>query len=153
MRRADLALHVAKAQGKQTHVVYAPELHGSKLDGVRYRELLNPPRGEFELHYQPIVHIETGDITGVEALIRWNSPKRVPVSPLEFIPEAESSGRIRPIGEWVIREAWRESRDWRDGSGAPLRVSVNVSPQQLRAAQFPGPCWGSLPSWPTTHAG
>jgi diguanylate cyclase (GGDEF)-like protein/PAS domain S-box-containing protein len=144
MRRADLALHAAKAQGKQTHVVYAPELHGSKLDGVRLdRELRQAlERGEFELHYQPIVHIETGDITGVEALIRWNSPKRGPVSPLEFIPEAESSGLIRPIGEWVIREACRETRDWRDGSGAPLRVSVNVSPQQLRAAQFPGTVLG-----------
>ena len=156
LRRADLAMYAAKAQGKQTYAVYAPELHGSKLDGVRLdRDLRDAvERGEFELHYQPIVDIETGDIASVEALIRWNSPERGPVSPLEFIPAAESSGLIRPIGEWVIREACRETRAWRDEGGAPLRVSVNVSPQQLpEPHSSPVSCPGDrAASLPTIHA-
>jgi EAL domain-containing protein (putative c-di-GMP-specific phosphodiesterase class I) len=92
--------------------------------------------GEFLLHYQPVVSFETGRVAGVEALVRWQSPDRGLVPPLEFIPLAESSGLIVPIGAWVLNEACRQLAVWDadPASGlAGLRVAVNVSPRQLQA--------------------
>ena len=80
--------------------------------------------------YQPILDTRTHRITGVEALLRWNHPTRGPVSPVEFIPVAEQSGHIRPIGEWVLRTACAEAASW-SGGGAESYVSVNVSAPQL----------------------
>jgi EAL domain-containing protein (putative c-di-GMP-specific phosphodiesterase class I) len=93
--------------------------------------------GEFELYYQPKVATDTGLLTGVEALLRWHPIDRMPVAPDMFIPVAEETGLIVPLGQWVLREACLQAQRWRDG-GTPLRVSVNVSPRQFREARFPG---------------
>jgi diguanylate cyclase (GGDEF)-like protein/PAS domain S-box-containing protein len=87
-------------------------------------------RGELHLVYQPLVLLESGRIFGVEALARWTHPQRGPVGPDEFIPVAEDSGLIVPLGEWVIRTACRQAREWQD-AGFELQVAVNVSPRQL----------------------
>jgi EAL domain-containing protein (putative c-di-GMP-specific phosphodiesterase class I) len=93
-------------------------------------------REEFLLHYQPKVDLNTGEITGVEALIRWLHPDRGLVPPAQFIPVAEDSGLILPIGHWVLREACRQAREWQD-AGLPFkRMSVNVSATEFRHEDF-----------------
>ena len=87
-------------------------------------------RDELHLAYQPLVSLETGQIFGVEALARWTHPERGPLPPNEFIPVAEESGLIVPLGDWVIRTACRQARAWQD-EGFELQVAVNVSPRQL----------------------
>ncbi|MFD2271709.1 putative bifunctional diguanylate cyclase/phosphodiesterase [Undibacterium arcticum] len=84
---------------------------------------------EFVLHYQPKLNLETGAITGAEALIRWWRPDRGFVSPAQFIPIAEDSGLIVPISQWVLREACRQARAWRDADLPPLSMAVNISPR------------------------
>ena len=96
---------------------------------LELREALR--HGEFVLHYQPQLELATGRFTGVEALIRWNHPRRGLVLPSDFIPAAEANGLIRPLGSWVLREACRQARLWRK-HGSPLTVAVNLSPVQLR---------------------
>jgi len=139
MRHADLAMYAAKAQGKRSCAVYTSDLHGSILDAMRVETELRRAleRDEFVLFYHPIVHIETGRATGVEALIRWNHPERGLVNPGEFIPIAESSGLVVPIGEWTLRRACSDLQMFAgDPDGAPLRLSVNVSPLQLSQPGF-----------------
>jgi EAL domain-containing protein (putative c-di-GMP-specific phosphodiesterase class I) len=91
---------------------------------------------EFELYYQPKVTLATGAITAVEALIRWHHPQRGLVSPAEFIPVAEACGVIVPIGQWVMREACRQTRAWKDAGLPPVRIAINVSPRELREKHF-----------------
>src|SRR5688500_12172673 len=88
-------------------------------------------RGEFVLHYQPQLELATGRFAGVEALVRWQHPERGLVPPGEFIPAAEASGLIRPLGAWVLRGACRQANAWH-GRGWELSVAVNLSPAQLR---------------------
>jgi EAL domain-containing protein (putative c-di-GMP-specific phosphodiesterase class I) len=88
--------------------------------------------GEFELYYQPLVNLEFGNISGFEALIRWHHPKRGMVSPVEFIPIAEETGLIIPIGEWVLRQACDEGANWPD----EVSLAVNLSPIQFKAADL-----------------
>jgi EAL domain-containing protein (putative c-di-GMP-specific phosphodiesterase class I) len=93
-------------------------------------------RNEFVLHYQPKINLKTGAITGAEALIRWTHPTRGSIPPAQFIPIAEDSGLIRPIGEWVLREACRQARAWFD-QGLPIStMAVNVSAMELRDMQY-----------------
>jgi EAL domain-containing protein (putative c-di-GMP-specific phosphodiesterase class I) len=93
-------------------------------------------RGEFRIHYQPIVTLKDGMITGVEALLRWQHPHRGSIPPLEFIPLAEETGLIIPIGEWVLRTTCSQLRAWRDEGIGPLRMAVNISAVQLRDPGF-----------------
>jgi EAL domain-containing protein (putative c-di-GMP-specific phosphodiesterase class I) len=88
--------------------------------------------GEFEVHYQPLVNLERNEVCGFEALLRWNHPVRGKVAPLEFIPLAEETGLIVPIGEWVLRQACADAARWPDH----LRVAVNVSPVQFKNGSF-----------------
>ncbi|WP_245908249.1 putative bifunctional diguanylate cyclase/phosphodiesterase [Pseudosporangium ferrugineum] len=141
MVRADLAMYQAKKQGKDRVEVFRPELQASFQAGLRLEADLRRAvvRHEFELRYQPIVHLRTGEITGLEALVRWQHPERGLIPPLDFIPLAEETGMIVPIGEWVLREACRQAADWnaQRAGRRPLTVSVNMSAVQLDQADLP----------------
>ena len=132
LRNAHLAMHHAKREGRNnfqrfSHDMAARTERHAELK-IRLRRALE--RGEFTLHYQPLVALPGSEILGAEALIRWKDRDRV-VSPAEFIPVAEDSGLIVPVGEWVLREACRQCRAWLD-MGHDVHVSVNLSPRQFR---------------------
>lgn len=135
---ADLALHRAKKLGRRTWQCYEITM-GARvrrrqfLLGRLRRALLGT---EFHLHYQPRVDLLSGAICGWEALLRWNCPGDGAVSPAEFIPVAEDSGLIVPIGEWALHEACRQFVSWRNQGLEPGSLAVNLSPRQLRAPQL-----------------
>ena len=134
VRRAGLALTRAKDDGKGRLRVFAPEME-QVLAARRELEIdirLALARGEFVLHYQPLLDLEEGRIVSYEALIRWTSPTRGAVSPGEFIPTAEAAGLVVPIGRFVLTQACRDAMGWRE----PARVAVNISPQHLRTPTF-----------------
>jgi EAL domain-containing protein (putative c-di-GMP-specific phosphodiesterase class I) len=133
LRNANLAMHHAKREGRNnfqrfSHDMAARTERQAELK-LRLRRALE--RHEFLLHFQPIVTLETGRILGAEALLRWNDKERV-VSPAEFIPIAEESGLIVPIGLWALQEACSQCRMWLDLGHAWMQVSVNLSPRQFR---------------------
>jgi predicted signal transduction protein with EAL and GGDEF domain len=129
MKNADLALYRAKSEGKATYHFFEPELD-EQARRRRQMELdlrMALRDGHFELHYQPLYSLVEERLKGFEALIRWAHPVHGLISPAEFIPLAEETGLILPIGEWVIREACREAAAW----PSDLFVAVNVSPKQF----------------------
>lgn len=137
LRNADSALHQAKQEGRNTYRFYTEGLthqaHTRLSLEVHLRQALK--RGEFILHYQPLVNASNGEPVGVEALLRWNSSEGM-VSPAQFIPLAEETGLIVPIGNWVLREACRQMQFWRQ-QGLPLQtLAVNLSPRQFRQADL-----------------
>lgn len=133
-RCADSALYHAKAEGRNNTQFYRPEqtaLAEARLNiGTSLHQALQ--RGEFEVHYQPIVSLKSGLASGVEALMRWNHPDRGRVAPDTFIPVAEESGLIVELGEWILHEACLEAAKWKK-MGHALTVSVNVSARQFKA--------------------
>lgn len=133
-RCADSALYHAKAEGRNNTQFYRPEqtaLAEARLNiGTSLHQALQ--RGEFEVHYQPIVSLKSGLASGVEALMRWNHPDRGRVAPDAFIPVAEESGLIVELGEWILHEACLEAAKWKK-MGHALTVSVNVSARQFKA--------------------
>ncbi len=144
MRNADLALYRAKDEGGGAHFCYEPALHAHaeerrKLEFSLRRAL---DRGEFALHYQPVVDARTSEILSFEALLRWHSADHGTVSPAKFIPLAEDTRLIVPIGEWVLREACHEAMNW----PSPTRVAVNVSGEQLLDPNFAASVVGALAS-------
>lgn len=143
LKSADLALYRAKSSGRGTFHFFEPEL--DQLMHAR-RNLERDMRhalvsGEFELHYQPIADLKSGDISGVEALLRWHHPQRGLVSPAEFIPLAEETGLIVPIGEWVLKTACAEAANWLP---ADLKIAVNLSPAQFRSKELVPAVIGAL---------
>ena len=130
---ADAALYKAKNEGRNCYRFYSNELTVSVQERIRYQNEIfyALQNNEFEMYYQPQVHIETNRIIGAEALIRWNHPTKGVVSPLVFIPIAEESGLIAHIGEWTLKEACKQGKKWLD-DGYDFHMSVNVSMQQLR---------------------
>ena len=145
LRNADLALYRAKADGRGTYRLFEQDMDRRvqarrKLESD-LRDALN--KSEFELYYQPLVNLEHDAICGFEALLRWHHPERGKVSPAEFIPLAEETGLIVPIGEWVLRQACAEAAKW----PGHLKVAVNVS-----AAQFNPSLAGSVISALATAA-
>ncbi len=146
MLHADLAMSEAKRRGKDRSETFRPELlsalhAGRDLELDLHRSVI---QDEFTVRYQPIVHLLTGDIIGLEALVRWQHPTRGLIGPLDFIPLAEETGMIVPIGEWVLREACRQAAWWNArrqataGAGArPLSISVNLSAVQLDRPDLP----------------
>lgn len=133
-RKADIALYQAKALGRGRAVMFAKEMD----ENIRVRQAIERDlraalagRGQLELHYQPIVQTRSGEICGVEALLRWSRSGYGPIAPNQFIPIAEESGLIEPLGEWVLRQACAEAARWPLGL-----ISINISPLQLRTPGF-----------------
>jgi diguanylate cyclase (GGDEF)-like protein len=134
LRSADLALYSAKSCGRGSFRFFEPEL--DRLLQTR-RSLERDMRsalanGEFELHYQPFINVASGETCGFEALLRWHHPQRGMVSPAQFIPLAEETGLIVPLGEWVLRTACAEAAKWPDD----LKIAINLSPVQFRSPEL-----------------
>ena len=135
LRDADMAMYRAKARGKARHEVFDAEMHTRAVALLQLETDLRwaIERGEFRLYYQPIVKLDGGNIVGFEALIRWQHPQRGLVSPAEFVPIAEETGWIVPIGKWVLEEAYAQLARWQAevGLAKPLSMSVNLSGKQF----------------------
>jgi diguanylate cyclase (GGDEF)-like protein/PAS domain S-box-containing protein len=141
LRNADVAMYRAKAKGKACYVVFEPESEGGELERLDMELALRTAieRGDLRLHYQPVVSLDTVSVVGFEALVRWTHPELGPLSPADFIPMAEESGLILPLGRWVLEEACRQMRLWQDTyQGIPLVMSVNLSARQFRQPDLPG---------------
>ncbi len=137
-RCADIAMYKAKEHGKNQYIIYNQSIHSLTYDRLSMENELRKAleREEFELYYQPQYDLEKINVFGVEALIRWKSTDRGMVSPGEFIPLAEDSGLIIPIGQWVLREACKQKKQWIDQGILSGVVSVNISASQLRQSDF-----------------
>ncbi len=146
LRNADVALYHAKKKGKGRCEVFEPSMRAAVMDRLQlgvdlHRALAG---SEFILHYQPIVDLQSGQIVGAEALLRWRHPERGILSPAEFIPLAEETGQIVPIGRWVLEEACRRGRILSDGRKTPLHMSVNLSARQLQENDLEDQVVGAL---------
>jgi EAL domain-containing protein (putative c-di-GMP-specific phosphodiesterase class I) len=140
IKYADTALYLAKEQGRNTFRFFSPDLD-AKVRARMHLEndlRLAVERGEFILHYQPQIELVSGRIIGVEALLRWLHPQRGLVTPAAFIPAAEETGLILPIGEWALRAACLQARAWEESGRPRLRVAVNISGKQLNGADIVG---------------
>ncbi len=142
LRDADIAMYRAKATGKARFEIFNTNL---RTQAIRRLELENELRyalenQEFELHYQPIITVESNKLTGFEALIRWNHPSNGLIMPADFVPVAEESGLIQSIGEWVLYEACTQMKKWKDAipSGQSLVINVNISGKQFTQPNFVG---------------
>ncbi len=135
IRDADTAMYRAKAGGKARHEIFDNRMHAQAKAILQMESDLRRAldRGEFEVYYQPIVHLEKPDIVGFEALVRWHHPAKGLVLPGEFIPLSEETGLIVPLGRWVLEQACRDMRAWQDDfpRPRPLALSVNLSARQL----------------------
>ncbi len=143
-RNADLALYAAKAQGRGVHRFYSSDMLTQVEDRRQLEDDLRSAlaNNALDLVYQPVVDAAEEQVVGVEALLRWNHPVRGPIPPSDFIPVAEESGLIGPLGEWVMRAACAAASEWPDR----IRVSVNVSPIQFANPAFPGVVMSALGS-------
>ena len=139
LKSGDKAMYSAKENGRNnfefcraatnTHAAQRQSLEGPLRQALERREFL--------LHYQPKIDLHTGEISGVEALVRWLRPGRGLVPPAQFVPLAEECGLIVPIGQWVLREACTQLRSWLDGGLAPVSMAVNLSAEEFRVKDFP----------------
>ncbi|MEZ5615320.1 MAG: EAL domain-containing protein [Rhodocyclaceae bacterium] len=132
---ADKAMYTAKQAGRGQYRFFDPEMNRAAANWLEVGSELHHAlqRNEFELHYQPKVDLKSGRITGVEALLRWQSPQHGLVPPNKFIPILEENGLILEVGEWVIARACRQWRLWREQGLPPLRIAVNLSPRQFQS--------------------
>ena len=138
LKNADAALYQAKERGRNNYQFFKAEMNVDARERQKLEAGLRHAleRREFVLHYQPRVDLRTGASTGVEALIRWRPSSRRLIRPARFLSIAEESGLIVPIGRWALGEACRQARAWQDAGLAPLPVSVNISPVELRVRGF-----------------
>jgi diguanylate cyclase (GGDEF)-like protein/PAS domain S-box-containing protein len=139
LRNADVAMYTAKSRGKNRLEVFEPGMHTAALNRLALKGDLERAleRGEFALVYQPIVRLGGGRLSGVEALLRWQHRDRGTVGPTEFIPVAEETGLILPLGRWVLEQACAQAAAWNLISTEPVTMSVNVSGRQLQQPAFP----------------
>lgn len=156
LRNADTAMYRAKRSGKSTHRLFSEELakHPARRPRANLleRELRTALREyQLVLHYQPQLDLQTGELSGVEALLRWNHPRRGLLPPSQFLPAAESTGLIDPIGDWVLQTACRQYKAWMRGGVAPRSLSVNVSAGQVRKGHLVDMvrrCLSRFDAWP-----
>jgi diguanylate cyclase (GGDEF)-like protein/PAS domain S-box-containing protein len=133
LRDADSALYRAKSQGRARYEIFDKEMHTRATALLELESQLRRAvhREQLVVHYQPIVSLRDGQVTGFEALLRWNHPQRGLVFPREFIPLAEETGLISPIGEWVLTTVCAQLKAWQDGSLSDFRIALNLSPRQF----------------------
>jgi EAL domain-containing protein (putative c-di-GMP-specific phosphodiesterase class I) len=126
-------MYQAKAQGRNNYQFYAPTMNTDAASRFMLENNLRQAleRKEFVLYYQPIVELSTGRIAGVEALVRWMHPRLGLLSPLEFIPMAEETGLIIPIGEWILENVCMQGKKWNEAGFSPFRMTVNLSMRQI----------------------
>ncbi len=140
VRDADIAMYDAKAKGRARHVIFDSEMHAQATRMIRLETELQRAveRNEFILYYQPIIRMDGNEIIGFEALVRWQHPERGLIHPPDFMAVAEESGLIIPIGEWVVREACRQMRQWQDQFPGyeNLTISVNISGKVFSQSNF-----------------
>jgi diguanylate cyclase (GGDEF)-like protein/PAS domain S-box-containing protein len=140
IRNADVAMYIAKSKGKSRFVEYDASIAATALERMELEQDLEVGLAEkqFVVHYQPVILLETGAVHSVEALVRWNHPRRGLIYPGDFIPVAEQSGQIVELGRWVLQQATREARRWqvRYPAMPPLQISVNVSGRQLQRPEL-----------------
>jgi diguanylate cyclase (GGDEF)-like protein len=138
LRRADLAMYRVKERGKNSTAFFDPVMEERAIERLETLGALRKAveRGELVTHFQPVVQLDTGEIRGAEALVRWHRPGHGLVPPLEFIPLAEETGLIQQLGEWVLRDACASAAEWRREGGSEVQVGVNVSVRQLMEPGF-----------------
>jgi diguanylate cyclase (GGDEF)-like protein len=149
LRNADSAMYGAKNSGKGQYKVFDESMHSAAVQRFELKNemLAVIESGQLLLHYQPVMDLDTGRKEAMEALIRWEHPERGMLSPGEFIPLAEETGAIVPMGKWVLNTACAQAVEWRRSPEASdLRLSVNVSPRQLRDSAFVGDVMSALES-------
>jgi diguanylate cyclase (GGDEF)-like protein/PAS domain S-box-containing protein len=140
LRNADVAMYRAKEKGRNNYQFYTAEMTARAFERLGLEHALRQAlaRGEFSLHFQPVVSAAGGDIAGFEALLRWNSPERGMVSPLQFVSIAEETGLIVPIGEWALRAACAQLARWHAAGFPALTLAVNVSARQFQQSDLVG---------------
>jgi EAL domain-containing protein (putative c-di-GMP-specific phosphodiesterase class I) len=138
LRNADTAMYVAKNAGRNQYCCFTPQLNDLNQRRAHLQRYLRHAAEyhELSLVYQPFVELRTGKIVGAEALLRWHHPRLGTIAPDEFIPLAEETGLIVPLGQWVIHQACQDAQTWRE-QGCDCWVSVNVSPKQFCSPQIP----------------
>ncbi len=134
LKHADIAMYRAKDKGRNNHQYYATEMNARSHERLALETSLRHAieRDEFVLHYQPQIAADTGAIVGLEALVRWQHPELGMVPPASFIPLAEETGLIVPIGEWVLHTACEQNRQWREAGLPAVRIAVNLSARQFQ---------------------
>lgn len=138
IKKADIAMYKVKQSGKNSYELFSPDMIEQTMWKINTENELKHAidKNQFVLHYQPQFNLQTGQFFGVEALLRWNSPTQGIVSPMTFIPLAEETGLIGPIGAWAIEEACRQSVKWVNQGYRPFKISVNISGIQLKQARL-----------------
>src|SRR5262249_55175244 len=133
-------MYMAKEGGKGRYQVFEPAMHDTALRRLELKADLQRAidSGEFTLHFQPVIVLETGEIEGLEALVRWQHPEGRLEQPLDFIPLAEETGLIIPVGMWVLREACKHAKHLQDlyPKEPPLHMAVNLSARQLQRPEL-----------------
>jgi len=139
MRNADLAMYKAKSAGGGGYASYHPQMLSGLMERLELEADLRLAldRGELQLHYQPTIDLRSSRVIGFEALVRWQHPTRGLISPADFIPIAEATGLILPLGRWVLAEACRQAVAWGAGAGRPVKMAVNVSVRQFDRSDLP----------------
>jgi len=136
LRNADAAMHFAKSRGRNNFQFYSSDIDSKSKERLSVESDLRHAirHDELELYYQPKLHLKTGTIQSVEALVRWNHPIRGMISPTRFVPMAEEIGLINELGEWLINRACWQAKRWNEAGLPPIRVAINLSPIQFRGA-------------------